>query len=60
MCGLEDRRPANVRPLETVHEQATSLFRRDAGDSAHEEYMSRLRDASDIQIDDEYLEKTPE
>jgi len=60
LARLEDRRPASLRPLEAVREQATTLYRRDASDSAYEESMSRLRDASDIQIDDEYLEKTPE
>jgi len=60
LARLEDRRPANVRALETVREQAASLYRRDASDGAYEEYMSRLRGASDVQIDDEYLEKTPE
>ena len=60
LARLEDRRPANVRPLETVREQATTLYRRDASDSSYEEYMSRLRDGSDIQIDDEYLENPPD
>ena len=60
LARLEDRRPANVQPLERVHEQATSLYRRDGSETAYEGRMSRLRDASDVQIDDEYLEKSPE
>jgi len=60
LVRLEDRRPANVRPLESMREPATDLYRRDSSDAAYEDHMSRLRDASDIQIDDEYLERTPE
>ena len=60
LARLDDRRPANVRPLETVREQATTLYRRDGSDAAYEAHMSRLRDTSNIQMDDEYLEKTPE
>jgi len=59
LARLEDRRPANVRPLETAREQVATLYRRDASETAYEVYMSRLRDASNVQIDEEYLEKPP-
>lgn len=60
LARLEDRRPAKVHSLETVREQAVTLYRRDGSEAAYEAFMGRLRDASDIQIDDAYLEKTPE
>jgi hypothetical protein len=60
LARLEDRRLAIVRPLDAVHEQVATLYRRDGSDAAYEAHMTRLRDASDIQIDDEYLGKTPE
>ena len=60
LARLEDRRPANVRPLEAVREQVVTLYRRDGSETAYEAAMGRLRDESDVQIDDAYLEKTPE
>jgi len=60
LARLEDRRPANVRPHETVREQVATLYRRDGSETAYEANMRRLRDESDVQIDDAYLEKTPE
>jgi len=60
LARLEDRRPAKVHSLETVREQAVTLYRRDGSEAAYEAFMRRLRDVSNIQIDDAYLEKTPE
>ena len=60
LARLDDRRPASVQPFETVRDQAAALYRRDSSDAAYEGYMSRLRDESHIQIDDEYLEKVSE
>ena len=56
---VEDRRAPQVHTLDEVRERATALWRRDAEQSAYEAAVARLRDASEIVMDEAYLEKLP-
>lgn len=56
---VEDRRDPQVHTLDEVRERATALWRRDAEQAAYEAAIARLRDASEIVMDESYLEKLP-
>jgi hypothetical protein len=46
--------------LDEVRERATGLWRRDAEEAEYEAAIQRLRDASEIVMDESYLEKLPD
>jgi peptidyl-prolyl cis-trans isomerase C len=56
---VEGRRAPQVNALKKVRERATGLWRRDAEQSAYEAAIARLRNASEIVMDETYLEKLP-
>ena len=58
LVRLEDRRPAELVPFDDAGEQALSLYRREKGDEAYASALEQLREASDIRIDEEYLQTT--
>lgn len=57
---VEDRRAPQVHALDEVRDRATGLWRRDAEQQAHDAAVERLRAASDIVMDEAYLEKLPD
>ena len=59
LVRVEHRRPPQVHTLDEVRERATGLWRRDAEQVEYEAAIARLRDASDIVMDERYLEKLP-
>ena len=59
LVRVEDRRAPQVHPLDDVRERATGLWQRDAEQSAYEAAIARLREASEIVMDETYLEKLP-
>ena len=59
LVRVEDRRPPQVHTLDEVHERATGLWRREAEQAEYEAAVSRLREASEIVMDENYLEKLP-
>ena len=59
LVRVEGRRAPQVHALEKVRERATGLWRRDAEQSAYEASIARLRNASEIIMDETYLEKLP-
>ena len=59
LVRVEDRRAPQVHPLDEVRERATGLWQRDAEQSAYEAAIARLREASQIVMDETYLEKLP-
>lgn len=60
LVRVEARRAAQVRKLDDVRERAAGLWRRDAEKSAYETALVRLREASEIVLDEEYLGKLPD
>jgi len=60
LVRVEARRAAQVRKLDDVRERAAGLWRREAEQSAYETALARLREASEIVLDEEYLGKLPE
>ena len=54
------RRPPQIHALDEVRERATGLWRREAEEAEYEAAIARLRDASDIVMDEAYLEKLPD
>jgi len=60
LVRVEDRRAAQVHTLDEVRERATGLWQREASEQAYEASIASLRAASDIQLDESYLEKLPE
>lgn len=57
VARLEGRRPEAVIAFAAAQEQALSLLRRDASEAQFADSIRRLRDASDIQIDWDYVNK---
>lgn len=53
---LDDRRPEALIPFDDARDQALSLYRREASERAYTESVERLRAASEIWIDQDYLE----
>lgn len=60
LVRVEARRAAQVRKLDDVRERAAGLWRRDTEKSAYETALVRLREASEIVLDEEYLGKLPD
>jgi hypothetical protein len=60
LVRVEHRREPQIHALDEVRERATGLWRRDAEQAAYEASIARLRDASDIVMDESYLEKLPD
>jgi hypothetical protein len=60
LVRVEHRREPQVHALDEVRERATGLWRRDAEQAAYEAEVARLRGASDIVMDEIYLEKLPD
>lgn len=60
LVRVEARRAAQVRKLDDVRERAAGLWRRDAEKSAYETALVRLREASEIVLDEEYLGQLPD
>ena len=56
---LEERKAAKVHDFEDVRERAAGLWQREASDKAFTATLARLRDDSDIQLDEEYLQTLP-
>ncbi len=56
---LEDRRVPQLHTLDEVRDRAAGLWRRDAEQSEYEAAIASLRDASEIVMDEAYLEKPP-
>ena len=59
LVRLEERKAATVHDFEDVRERATGLWQREASDKAFTATLARLRDDSDIQLDEEYLQTLP-
>lgn len=59
LVRLEERKAATVHDFEDVRERATGLWQREASDKAFTATLARLRDDSDIQLDEEYLRTLP-
>ena len=59
LVRVEDRRAPQVHTLDEVRERATGLWKRDAEQAAYEAAIARFRDASEIVMDEDYLEKLP-
>lgn len=53
---LDDRRPEVVVPFADAGEQALSLYRRGASEAAYAENLARLRAATDIWVDHDYVD----
>lgn len=60
LVRVEGRRPQQVHALDEVRERAAGLWRRDAEQTAYEARVAELRGASDIVLDEAYLEKLPD
>ena len=60
LVRVEGRRAPQVHTLDEVRERATGLWRRDAEQQAYDAAVARLREASDIVVDESYLEKLPD
>lgn len=60
LVRVENRRAPQVHTLDEVRERATALWRRDAEQAEYEEAIARLRGASEIVMDESYLEKLPD
>lgn len=60
LVRVEDRRAPQVHTLDEVHERAAGLWRRDAEQAEYEAAIARLREASEIVMDESYLEKLPD
>ena len=56
LVQLEDRRPAELVPFDDAGEQALSLYLRENADAAYASALEQLREASDIRIDEDYVE----
>ena len=59
LVRVEDRRVPQLHTLDEVRDRAAGLWRRDARQSEYEAAIARLRDASEITMDEDYLEKLP-
>lgn len=59
LVRVEHRRAPQVHTLDEVRDRAVGLWRRDAEQSEYEAAVARLRDASEIVMDESYLEKLP-
>ena len=60
LARVEGRRTSQVHALDEVRERATGLWRRDAEQAEYEAAIARLREASEIVMDESYLEKLPD
>ena len=60
LLRLEERQPAQLRLLEDVQERAAGLWRREAEAAALERQVAALRSSSQIELDEEYLQKLPD
>lgn len=59
LLRLEERKAARLRPLEEVEERAAGLWRREAEAAALGRRVAALRASSQIEVDEEYLQKLP-
>ena len=59
LVRVEDRRVPQLHTLDEVRDRAAGLWRRDAEQSEYEAAIASLRDASEIVMDEAYLEKPP-
>lgn len=59
LVRLEERNAATIHDFEVVKERATGLWQREASDKAFSATLARLRDDSEIQLDEEYLRTLP-
>lgn len=59
LVRVEDRRVPQLHALDEVRDRAAGLWRRDTEQSEYEAAIARLRDASEIIMDEAYLEKLP-
>lgn len=59
LVRVEDRRAPQVHTFDEVRERATGLWKRDAEQSAYEAAVGRLRETSEIVMNETYLEKLP-
>lgn len=60
LVRVENRRPPQLHTLDEVRERATGLWRRDAEEAKYEAALASLRGASEIVMDESYLEKLPD
>lgn len=56
---LTGRKPAKLQPFNAVTQRAEELWRRDAGEREWQQLIARLRQQSEITIDEEYLQSLP-
>ena len=59
LVRVQDRRAPQLHALDEVRDRAAGLWRRDTEQSEYEAAIERLRDASEIVIDEAYLEQLP-
>ena len=59
LLRLEERQAERLRPLEDVEERAAGLWRREAEAEAMGRRVAALRASSQIELDEEYLQKLP-
>ena len=59
LVRVEDRRVPQLHTLDEVRDRAAGLWRRDAEQSEYEAAIASLREASEIVMDEAYLEKPP-
>lgn len=59
LVRVEDRRVPQLHTLDEVRDRAAGLWRRDAEQLEYEAALARLREASEIILDEAYLEKLP-
>ena len=60
LVRVEDRREPQLRRLVEVRDRAIGLWRRDAEQAKYEAAIAGLREASEIIMDEAYLEKLPD
>lgn len=60
LVRVEDRRLRQLHTLDEVRDRAAGLWRRDAEQSAYAAAIARLRDSSEVIMDEAYLEKLPD
>lgn len=60
LVQVEERRAPQVHALEAVRDRATGLWRREAEQAAYDVAVARLRAASKIELDEEYLGRLPD
>ena len=60
LVRVEDRRPPQVHALEEVRERAAGLWRREAEQAEYKAAIARLRESTEIVMNETYLETLPD